>query len=143
MSRKVLAVLLAISILGCAAFSLLWSCLRNDAPVMEQACTYAAGNANARFWDYLSYGNEYDYRYGVAELTAFYDAYVLLCTETEGSTNTNCLHINQLLGILMDYPVLQEEQVKMLVELTGLLKENPGDGNAYVLVFDLYNQLTR
>jgi len=143
MTKKILVVLLAISVLGCAVFGWLWNRQRNDASDLERACAFAAGNANARFWDYLCEGNEYDYRYGVAELTAFYDAYALLCSETEGSSDTNCLHTNQLLGVLMDYPALQEEQVKMLVELTGLLKEDPRDGNAYILVFDLYNQLAR
>jgi len=91
----------------------------------------------------LSNANEYDYHYGVAELTAFYDAYCILRIETKGELDTNCLYINQLLGELLDHPELNEDQVKMLVELSGILKENPHDGNAYVLVFALYNELTR
>ena len=64
---------------------------------LEQLCSYCAYNVYERFSDYRERGSEYAYHYGVAELTAYYNCYSMLMSETEGSL-TNRKYLNSLLG---------------------------------------------
>lgn len=124
-------------------FYALWVRKSRDHSDLEQQCQYAARLAQDRFEDFRAKGSDYDYHYGVAQLVSFYDSYLLLTVETQGETNANCLYLNQLLGVLMDYPELTSEQVSQLVAITAILGRDISDANAFNQIFALYNQLTR
>ena len=126
----------------CLVFGGLWLKEKQDSSELEQLCSYCAYNVYERFSDYRERGSEYAYHYGVAELTAYYNCYSMLMSETEGSL-TNRKYLNSLLGVLMDYPELTKEQIGQLVTIGYQLSRNVYDENAYDDVFSLYNELSR
>ena len=137
-----LSVFLVAALCSCTALGLSWNHEKQKADKFETVCRYAAENANTRFQGYLNTGSEYDYHYAVAELTAFYDALVVL---TDGSEESHDIRIslNRLLGELMEYPDLSEDQLRDLIDLTAMLKADHFDDNAYIRISNVYNSLTR
>ncbi len=137
---KWMAVLLLIlSIVFCG----LWRMASRDTSQLEQLCQYSVSRACERFGDYRKTGSQYDYQYGVSELTSFYNSYTLLTVETTGSTNTDCTQVNQLLGMLMDLPELSGEALELLISATGELSRDIHDQNAYAQLLAVYHAITR
>lgn len=141
--KKLLMTALIVALCASTVFCALWVRQTRDHSDLEQQCQYASRLAYERFRDYQDNGSDYDYYYGVSQLVSFYDSYTYLVTETEGSTDTDCLYLNQLLGVLMDYPELTTEQVRTLVNITSELSWEISNPNAYNQIFLLYNELTR
>ncbi len=131
--------LLILTIVFCG----LWWRASRDTSQLEQLCRYSASRACDRFGDYMETGSQYDFRYGVSELTSFYNSYTLLTVETTGSTNTDCTQVNQLLGMLMDLPELSGETVELLICATERLSRDIHDQNAYAELFAAYNAIAR
>ena len=104
---------------------------------------YSAERAAERFRQYEEYRSEFDYHYAVSELNSFCNAYHYLVVETEGSTDTNFVWLNQLVGELMDYPELTQEQIVLLASAMDTLSGNISDDNAYDDIFAVYNELVR
>lgn len=143
MKTKLLCIALVVFICLSVMFFGNWMFEKQNNAELESLCQYSAGRMRGRFADYGENGSEYDYHYGVSELVSFYNAYFHLTAESAGSTDSNCLHINLLLGELMKYPELSSEQINLMVSVAGMLLENVHDDNAHRLIFELYNTLVR
>ena len=140
--RRITVIFLVTAMILAVVFGFLWYRERNDHTDLEQLCAHSASSAHARFCDYHATGSTFSYHYGVAELVSFYNSYKLLCVETQGSTDTNCLYLNNLIGSLMLSREAPEEVSDQLVAITALLSENIYDDNAFDLAFFVHNQLS-
>jgi len=142
-NRKGYVILIAVLLCVSIVFACLWIAEKKDHSELEDLCVVSAYRAHDRFSRYLDSGSAYDYAYGVAELESFLNSYMSLVVLETGSTDPNCVYLNQLIGRLMNQPELTQEQKKMLVSISAGLKENIYDLNVYDDVFALYNELTR
>ena len=97
--------------------------------------------SHSRFCDYRDEGSAYDYHYGVSEFVSFYNSYMSLITADSGQTDVNCIYLNQLIGRLMYFPELTDDQVGQLVAITAMLSEDIYDENAYNQMFSLFNSM--
>ena len=140
--RKITMILLVAAMILAGVFGFLWHRECSSYAELEQLCLHSAHSAHERFSDYHATGSSFSYYYGVAELVSFYNSYKLLCVETEGSTDTNCLYLNNLIGSLMLSQEAPEEVSDQLVAITALLSENIYDDNAFDLAFYVHNQLS-
>ena len=142
-NRKVYVFLIALLLCASIIFAGLWIGEKRDHSELEDLCIYSAYSAYDRFSRYLENGSAYDYAYGVAELESFLNSYMSLVVLKTGSTDPNCVYLNQLIGVLMDQPELTDSQKMMLVSICAGLKENIYDLNVYDDIFALYNELAR
>lgn len=142
-NRKGNVILIAVLLCASFVFAGLWIGEKRDHSELEDLCVSSAYRAYDRFSRYLDSGSAYDYAYGVAELESFFNSYMSLVVLETGSTDPNCVYLNQLIGTLMDYPELTKHQKMMLVSISAGLKENIYDLNVYDDIFALYNELTR
>ncbi len=131
--------LLCTSILFCG----LWLAERESREDLEQLCRHSAQQAKDRLESFRLQGSAYDYAYAVAELTSYYNSYMLLTIQESGSSNVNAVWLNRLLGVLMTYPELTREQEDSLIEALCLLTADISDDNAYQILFGICNGLTR
>ena len=138
---KILAIALSVVLLASTVFGCLWILEKRDHSELEQLCRYSAHRACERFGSYRDKDSGYDYDYGVSELVSFYNSYMNLIIGETGSTDTNCIYLNQLLGVLMKKPELTAEQKNTLVMITDQLSRDIYDVNVYDDIFFLYNQL--
>ena len=141
--KKLLALLLIMAVCCAAVFGILWSREKKDHSDLEFLCRYSAYRAYDRFSKLRDGDSDYDYRYGVAELTSFYNAYMNLVIANTDTTDTNCLYLNQLLGELMDATELTQERINELITISSMLSEDIYDESAFQRIFSLYNELSR
>ena len=142
-SRRVCCILMIAAVFCSGVFAFLWNQERKDHGDLESLCVSCAYRAFDRFSELREGKSDFNYCYGVAEMTAFYNVYMKLTVETTGSTDANCVYLNQLLGDLMYQPELTAQQVNELIAISFMLSEDIYDESAYQRVFSLHNELTR
>lgn len=138
--KRLLCVLLSVSILFNILFLGLWRYEKRAEERMEEYCTACAGNAATHFADFVHTGSDGAYYLGVAAFHSFMTSYKWLRSEESGSSyNYQQCHI--LLTSLIYDRERCEENMEQIRRVLRLLKEDKDDINAYHDLSVLNNEI--
>lgn len=138
--KRLLSVLLMISILLNILFIGLWRYEKQSEELMEEYCSASAANAASHFADYVHHGSDGSYWQGVAAFRSFMTAYKWLrIDETDASYNYQQCNI-LLISMLYEKERCTEymEQIRRIMRLLG---ENVDDFNVYHDLSVLNNEI--
>lgn len=136
MKKCAMPVLVVVLFLAAVLFCALWQGALRDRSDLKALAQAGAGEACARFSDYLTTGNEDDYWGGVAAFHTFQTAYYRLSENTPNYT-----FCNQVYGSLLLAPEHAKAHIADIVDTLELLSQNVMDENGYVRMAELRNTL--
>lgn len=138
--KRLLTVLLAISILLNILFIGLWRYERQSEELMEEYCSASAANAANHFADYVHHGNDGAYWQGVAAFHSFMTSYKWLRIDESGASY-NYQQCNILLTSLLYDKDRCTEYMEQIRRIMRLLGEDMDDFNVYHDLTVLNNEL--
>ena len=138
--KRLLSILLVISLLLNILFIGLWRYEKQSEELMEEYCAVSAANAAGHFADYVHHGSDGSYWQGVAAFRSFMTAYKWLrIDETGASYNYQQCYI-LLTSMLYEKERCTEymEQIRRIMRLLG---EDKDDFNVYHDLSVLNNEI--
>lgn len=138
--KRLLSILLAVSVLLNILFIGLWRYERQSEELMEEYCAASAANAASHFADYVHHGSDGAYWQGVAAFRSFMTSYKLLRVDESGSSYNYQQCFILLTCMLYDKDRCTEymEQIRRIMRLLG---ENLDDFSVYHDLSVLNNEI--
>ena len=138
--KKLLSILLAISVLLNILFIGLWRYEKGAEKLMEEYCAASAANAATHFADFVHQGGDGAYWQGVAAFRSFMTAYKWVRNE-EPDSSYNYQQCNILLGCLLFDRQRCEEYMEQIRRIMRLLGEDMDSINTYHELTVLNNEI--
>lgn len=138
--KRLLSLLLAVSILLNILFIGLWRYEKQAEELMEEYCAACAANAATHFADYVHNGNDAAYWQGVAAFRSFMTSYNWLRID-ESSSSYNYQQCNILLTSLLYEKERCTDYMEQIRRIMRLLGEDKDDFNVYHDLSVLNNEL--
>ena len=138
--KRLLSILLAISVLLNILFIGLWRYEKQAEELMEEYCAVSASNAASHFADYVHHGSDGAYWQGVAAFRSFMTSYKFLRNEEPGSS-----YYYQQCNILLTSMLYEKdrctEYMEQIRRIMRLLSEDKDSINTYHELSVLNNEI--
>lgn len=133
--KRLLALLLAVSLIGNIVLFGAWQLEEHDEELMELLCASSAHSAREHFADFAQRGSDSAYWQGVADFRCYMTGYLLLY-----GSGGDYLECSELYGNLVFEKERVSPYVEQLRKVMRLLSEDHDDFNAF-LEMDILNNL--